>query len=253
MATAWILALVAMVAAAISAATGVAGGLVLLAALAVLMPAAAVVPLHGAVQLMAGTTRAWMFRRHVDRRFVRDFAIGLVPGSALGAGLVWWVRGFDPAWLRIVLGIAILLSLIPRRPRPDAASTGGRASPLHVPLFGLLCGALGMLVGSTGPLVSRGLLAHGLLKERHVGTKAWAQSLAHLLKIPLFGLALDFDFGDYGILIVVLGAAVILGTFAGRRLLAGVSDERFGRITRVLLAVLAVHLLVRELWGMLAH
>jgi len=251
MATPWILALVAMVAAAISAATGVAGGLVLLAALAVLMPAAAVVPLHGAVQLMAGTTRAWVFRRHVDRRFVRDFALGLVPGSALGAGLVWWLRGFDPAWLRVALGTAILLSLIPRRAGPSAVSVGDWSSPLLVPVFGLLCGALGMVVGSTGPLVSRGLLAYGLLKERHVGTKAWAQSLAHLLKIPLFGLALDFDFGEYGVLIAVLGGAVIVGTIGGRRLLAGVSDERFGRMTRVLLGVLALQLLGRELWGLM--
>ncbi|MCA9706627.1 MAG: sulfite exporter TauE/SafE family protein, partial [Myxococcales bacterium] len=102
-----------IVAAALSAATGVAGGVILLAALALTMPATAVVPLHGAVQLISGLARAWVFRRHVDRAFLRRFALGLVPGTLAGAAVVGWLRDFDPAWLRLALGTVILLSLVP--------------------------------------------------------------------------------------------------------------------------------------------
>lgn len=249
MSIAWILAGVATVAAAISAATGVAGGVILLAALVMLMPATAVVPLHGAVQLMSGLTRAWVFRRHVDRRFVRRFALGLVPGSALGAALVWWLREFDPAWLRLLLGMAILASLVPWR-APTAAPRDA-TRPGVIGGFGLACGTLSMVVGSVGPLISRGLLAHGLVKEDHVGTKAWLQVMGHALKIALFGLALDFDFGRYAALIALLGVAVIGGTILGRRMLAHVSAERFGWITRVLLGLLAIQLIVQEAWAML--
>jgi uncharacterized membrane protein YfcA len=247
-----VLVVIAALTGAVSAATGMAGGVLLLAAFALLLPAAAVVPMHAAVQLVAGSARVVAFRRHVDWAFVRQFILGVVPGSLLGAGAFVLLVTLDPNWLRLVLGAAIVVSVFVGRPSAPAATTAGpdRATPTVV--LGFLCGVVGMLVGSTGPLVSRGLLARGVVKERHVGTKAWVQSISQLCKLPLFGLALSFDYGAQLGLLVGLAIATTLGTLAGRRLLERLPERRFVLIAKVVLVLVGAQLAVRSalaLWA----
>src|SRR5262245_8419047 len=60
--------------------TGAAGGVVLLALMAVVMPPAVVVPVHTVVMLGSGVTRSMIMWRHVMRWTVLPFVIG----SAIG-------------------------------------------------------------------------------------------------------------------------------------------------------------------------
>lgn len=221
-----------------SAVTGVAGGILLLSALLVALDPRAVVPVHGAVQLIANGARLVTFREHVVWPVVRRFVVAVVPGTVLGAMLV---GSLPPRALQILIAVGILVTLIPRN-KPEAHEVTE-----HRGLFetvGFLSGFLGMLVGSTGPIVSQGLLYAGITKERHIATKSVCQAVGHGMKIPAFGWALGFDFGDNAVLIGVLGASVIVGTLVGKQLLEKVSDDVFVRVTRVLLALIAVRILV---------
>lgn len=56
--------------------TGTAGGLVLLAIMAVVMPTAAVIPVHTVVQLGAGLTRTMIMWRYVMRQTLPPFWLG---------------------------------------------------------------------------------------------------------------------------------------------------------------------------------
>lgn len=233
----------ALIASIVSATTGVAGGVMLLAVLVFVVPAAAVVPIHAAVQLVAGTSRAIAYRRFVHWGIVGRFTAALLPGSLLGMVVVRKLASWDPALLEVAMALLILLSVLRLRlPGPDQAER--RSAGMWQ--WGLACGFLGVIVGSTGPLVSRALLARGVTKEEHVATKAWAQIVAHAIKIPLFGLALDFRFGEHATLVLWLCLAAVAGTLVGRRLLGRIEVERSVLLTRILLGGVAVTILVRH-------
>ncbi len=245
----------ALAASALSAVTGVAGGVILLSGLLLVVPTTAVVPLHGAVQLSACGARIAGFRRHIRWDVAFRFIAGLIPGSLLGLALVAWLVSISPSVLKALIATAILLSLLApgkkrkTRSKEDAAKDVPVDARRHGVLFvtmGTVVGALGILVGSTGPIVTQTLLTTGVVKEEHVATKSAIQAIAHFLKLPLFGLALSFDYGPYALPLALMMAAVVVGTFVGKRVLAKLSTDRFVFLARALLFLIAVQILVAE-------
>jgi len=229
---------VAVLSAVISAITGVAGGVILLSAFLVTLPPLAVVPVHGAVQLIANASRLMAFWSHIRWPVVLRFALMSLPGAALGATLV---ASLSPRALQIAIAIAVLWTLVSNRRQPMEVSAGRLR--WFYPL-GLLCGVLGMVVGSTGPVITQALLWAGVVKEEHVATKAACQALGNIIKIVFYGTTLGFAFGDHGLLIAIMGAGSIVGTYLGRQLLRRVSETGFVTATRVLLAAVAIKILV---------
>lgn len=237
-----LLGLLGLLSAMISALTGVGGGVLLLSGLLLLVPAAAVVPLHGAVQFVAGSSRVVLFARHINWALARPFLVGLIPGSAIGAGVAFVIVGLEPGLLKVLIATAILASLLPRS-KPEGRASWQPHRGKIMAVTGLGCGTIGMLIGSTGPIVSQVLLTLGVTGEEHVGTKSAVQSIAHLLKLPLFGLALSFDYGAYLAPLVAMAAMALVGTWLGKRLLALVSEQRFVRLARALLALVALKII----------
>ncbi|MEB3735664.1 TSUP family transporter [Halopseudomonas pachastrellae] len=82
-----ILILAAAFTSAVTAAMGAGGGVMLLAIMALIMPAAAIIPVHGMVQLGSNANRALMTWRHINMRVIAWFAPGVVLG-ALAASLL---------------------------------------------------------------------------------------------------------------------------------------------------------------------
>jgi len=233
-----VLVCIAIGSAVISAITGVAGGVILLSAFLVTLPPLAVVPVHGAVQLIANASRLAAFWSHIRWAVVLRFALMSVPGAAIGATLV---ASLSPRALQIAIAIAVLWTLIGNR-RPPAT-----VSPKRLRFFyplGFACGILGMVVGSTGPVITQALLWAGVVKEEHVATKAACQALGNIIKIAFYGTTLGFAFGDHGVLIATMGTGVVLGTYLGKQLLRRVSETGFVTATRVLLAAVAIKTLV---------
>ncbi|MGS0468197.1 TSUP family transporter [Cobetia marina] len=79
--------LLAAATSALSAAVGVGGGTLLIMIMAQLMPATALIPVHGMVQLGSNGGRMAMTWRHIDMRRLLAF----LPGVALGALVAAWV------------------------------------------------------------------------------------------------------------------------------------------------------------------
>lgn len=67
-------------------------------------------------------------------------------------------------------------------------------------------------------------------------------TLQHLLKTVAFGI-LGFAFSIWAGLILLLIAAGVLGTLAGRVMLAKIDDRRFRIVLNVILSVLAARLI----------
>ena len=79
-----LLALSAFATAALTGVAGAGGGMLLLAIMLQLMPPAAAIPLHGAVQLAANTVRSWLLRRAIDWRIAWRFSLLLPAGIGIG-------------------------------------------------------------------------------------------------------------------------------------------------------------------------
>ena len=233
----------AVAAAAISALTGVAGGVLLLSGLLLVMPATAVVPLHAAAQLTANASRLIAFRGFGRRDIVVPMIVALVPGTLLGAWVLHWVVSIDSSWLKILIAVGIVASLFARRP-----TTAGAARPARglIAATGLLCGTLGVLAGSTGPIVSQLLLHFGVVKEDHIASKAYIQAAHNVMKLPVFGIAIAFDYGAHALELSWLCGGVMLGTAVGKRLLSRLNSGSFTWLARAMLLVVAATILVEQ-------
>lgn len=240
------LAVVALATSALSAVTGVAGGVLLLSGLLLLVPAAAVVPLHGAVQTVACGARIHAFYPHVRWDLVWRFSLTVLPGSLLGLVVVNYLLEVDGSLVKLLIAGAILLSLLAKNVKLRAAGRSLRAFYG----IGFLVGFFGILAGSTGPMVSQALLLFGVEKEAHVATKSVMQGIGHALKIPLFGLALGFDYGPWLVPLACMAVGVLIGTHLGKRALSKMSSARFVVVARALLALVVLHIAATEAYAL---
>ena len=109
-------------------------------------------------------------------------------------------------------------------------------------MLGAGSGALGPLIGATGPFIAPFFLGIGLSRFELIGTKAACQAATHLAKIALFGFA-GFAFAEYGWLTVAMAGSVVAGTFLGTRLLNKITDDRFTQLYKIALTLVALRLM----------
>jgi uncharacterized membrane protein YfcA len=86
--------------------TGAAGGVILLALMAMVMPPTAVIPVHTVVMLGTGLSRTVIMWRFVMRDTLAPFILGAAVGAAAGAKVF---VALPMAWLQAILGGFILL------------------------------------------------------------------------------------------------------------------------------------------------
>jgi uncharacterized membrane protein YfcA len=69
----------------VTATFGVGGGSLMIAAIALVIPPSAAIPVHGIVQLGSNAGRAVMMRKFAEARFAMFFIAGSIPGAFVGA------------------------------------------------------------------------------------------------------------------------------------------------------------------------
>lgn len=213
----------------ITVAFGIGGGAVMLAVLATLLPAAAIIPVHGLVQLGSNTGRAALMIRHMRLDLLGGFAAGALLGTLLGSSVIVQLH---PGWIQVCVGLFILWSIVARPPAFLRRSG---------PITGVVSSFLTMFFGGTGPFVATYVKAQELERHQHVGTHAMLMTVQHLLKTLAFGF-LGFAFSTWAGLIGLLIFFGLLGTLAGRLVLARIDEKRFRFILNAILAVLALRL-----------
>lgn len=243
-AAAWLaLTAIAVCTSIVSGVVGLAGGMLLLAALLHWLDPVVAIPVHGLVQLVSNASRAWLQRAHVRWDAVWRFAWPLLPAGAAG---LWLLRAIPPDGGRLAIGAFVLLAtwaprLLTGGARPDHA---GRSDPRRaLPWGGALVGFLSTTVGATGPLLAPFVLALGLAPQAMVGTLAACQVFQHASKVALFGAA-GFDFGAFALPALALCAAAVAGSAIGARLLDRVPERAFRLAVKAVLTALALQLVV---------
>lgn len=213
----------------ITVAFGIGGGAVMLAVLATLLPAAAIIPVHGLVQLGSNAGRAGLMMKFMRFDLLGVFTVGAVIGILLGGSVVVQLH---PGWIQIGVGCFILWSVLATPP------AFLRRSGL---ITGVFSSFLTMFFGGTGPFVATFIKAQNLDRHAHVATHAMLMTVQHLLKTIAFGL-LGFAFTMWAGLIAMLIAFGVLGTLVGRLALARIDEKRFVFALNAVLTILALRL-----------
>lgn len=230
----------AFVTATLSGVFGMAGGLVLMGALALVLPVQAAFVSHGLLQLVANGWRTILHRRHVSWRIVGWYALAsLIAGAAVTA------LSFTPSkpLLFLLLGLVPFLTWLPQGwLKLDAAR------PPQAFLSGLSVTGLNLTAGVAGPLLDIFFVRTALTRHEIVATKAATQVFAHLAKIVVYGAPL-FAAGAQGLpplwVFAVAIAVSMLGTTVGGRILDRMSDVNFKRWTRWIVTAVGVAYLVQ--------
>ena len=217
----------------ITAAMGIGGGVIMIAFMATLMPPAAVIPVHGVVQVGANAARAKLQWSHIDWKTSLYFVLGSVVGVSIGGSIV---VALPTEILRAGLGLFILYTVW--SPKLKFVANGY----LSFSLIGLIASILTMFFGATGPFIAGLLQQRGYMPRAFVGTHSICMGTQHILKIVVFGL-LGFAFADWVGLIGMMLITGLLGTVLGSQVLNCLPKAIFAKVLRVILTLLALNLL----------
>ncbi|THD59519.1 TSUP family transporter [Phenylobacterium sp.] len=228
------------VTAAISGVFGMAGGLMLKGALALVLPVSATFVVHGLLQLVANGWRAILHRQFVSWRIVAIYALGAFTAAAL-IGLIV----YEPtrATLYLLMGLVPGLVWLPQGwVKVDASR------PVQAYVCGLGVTGMNLTAGVAGPLLDVFFVRTALTRHQIVATKAATQVFSHLMKVVVYGAPLVAA-GGKGIppwwVFALAVPLSMLGTAAGGILLNRLSDVDFKRYLRLILTVIGAVYLVQ--------
>ena len=217
----------------LTAVLGAGGGVLLLVLMASWMPPAAIIPVHGMIQLGSNTGRAVLTRHHIDWKVIAAFAPGVIAGAALGA----WLLVNLPAHLW-QLSIALFVLYLCWGPKLPKASFGA----IGIFIASAVTSFVSLFVGATGPLVAAFIKQIHRDRFKTVATFAAAMTLQHAPKALVFGVA-GFVFSDWLLFILAMIACGFTGTWLGLHVLKSMTNRWFSLAFNLVLTLLALRLL----------
>lgn len=230
-----LLAVLAFFTSALSGTIGMGGGVVLVSLMTFFLSWKELIPIHGVVQLVSNSSRAFLLKEHIAWTLFFPFLVGAPFGALFAYFAIKEIS--DP---KMALGLIVLLIFYTLfKPKKLPA--------LNIPkwsfaILGMISGFLGVLVGATGPFLAPFLLRDDLEKKQVVATKAFCQMVTHLTKVPVF-VAMGFVYLDRWFLIVLLCVAAFLGTRLGVKILHRLPEKMFVGLYKVALFVAALRLI----------
>lgn len=218
---------------------GMAGGLVLLAALLTVLPVATAIAVQGAIQIVANGSRAILSRKYIDWRILGMICVGLV-----AAAILLLILRYTPdlATVCIAIGLMPILVWIPKDWLALDAS-----KPHHAFLCGLLGGGLNLAVGVSGPTVDIFFIRTQMDRRTIVATKAATQVVSHAAKVVFYGAAASAMVAGDWLIVLVAAPFAIAGTNMGYHILQRLSDAGFRAWTRWIVTFIGIFYLLRGL------
>ncbi len=147
----------------LAAVAGIGGGVVLIALMPGLLPASAIIPVHGLVQISSNVSRVSFGFRHIEWRLVLQFLGGGLIGVLIGSQFITGVQ-----WDMMPLFLGGFILVTTWMPKPS----GTMRLPAKFALLGAFQTALSLFVGVSGPMNMPFLLHENLGRDRTVITHA---------------------------------------------------------------------------------
>nr|WP_321359102.1 sulfite exporter TauE/SafE family protein [uncultured Hyphomonas sp.] len=225
----------------ISGIFGMAGGVILMGVLASLVPVATAMMIHGAVQMISNSYRAFLWRDHINWHIFRRYALGSGLAVLLLFALSWRP---DKQMVYLMLGLVSMLVWLPKKLLDLDIQKRWQAEGA-----GFVVQALNTVAGVAGPLLDQFFVRTDMPRHAIVATKAVTQVLAHFVKIifwstPVIAAA---GFGALPPWWLILAAAPMsmLGTTLGGKVLNRLSDVNFKRGMKYLVTAIGAVMLMK--------
>jgi len=194
------------------------------------VPATALIPVHGVIQLGSNFSRVSILFKHIHWKPVAAFALGSVFGVVLG-GVV--AIDLPASIIQIGVGCFVIWNVSSKPPAWLARN----------PAFtGAVSSFLTMFFGASGVFVASFSKSLNLERPAHVATHAAFMTLQHGLKVVAFGL-LGFTFAPWVFFIAAMIACGFLGTLVGRSVLIRMGDKAFKRALDLVLLLISGRLI----------
>ena len=228
--------IVSFLAATISGAAGFGGALLLLPVLTSVVGIKAAVPILTIAQIFGNASRVWFGRNELQWKPILYFSITAIPLSVLGSYLF---TGIDSKKIKIGIGILLVLIVAYRRLNITKISFGNKGMLIGGGLTGLLSG----LAGSAGPLGAAFFLGLNLTATAYIASEAITALSMHLTKTIVYGKYSLIGLTElyYGLFI---GAAMILGSWTGKRIIEKLSRRAFIIVVELLLVVSGIQMII---------
>jgi uncharacterized membrane protein YfcA len=207
----------------VSGIVGTGATIILLPVLVIAFGPQSAIPIMAIVALMSNFAKITSWWRDIDWRATAAYALGGIPGAALGARTM---LSLPPRLVDVALG-SFFLIMIPGR-RWLAARSYGIGPWMLVPA-GLAIGFLTGIVVSTGPITVPLFAAYGLVKGGFIATEAAASLTVYISKAITFRSfgALPTDIILKGL---ITGSSVMAGTYTAKLLVERLSIATFQRL-----------------------
>jgi hypothetical protein len=229
--------LLAIVAGVLSGVVGTGSSLILLPALVYLYGPRVAVPIMGIAAVLGNVGRVLAWWGRIDWRPVAAYSLPGVPAAALGAHTLLTI---PPTVVDLVLAAFFGAMIGLRR---SAAVKRWEFNLWHMALAGAIVGFLTGMVLSTGPLSVPIFTAYGLSGGAFLGTEAASSLLLYAGKLATFGSEGALD-GAIVIRGLAIGAALMLGSIAARRLVERIDRRTYDVLIDIVLAVGAATMLL---------
>jgi uncharacterized membrane protein YfcA len=213
--------------------TGAAGGVLLLAIMAIAMPPTVVIPVHTVVMLGTGLSRTVTMWRYVMRGTLVPFIIGSVVGAAIGAKVF---VALPITALQAILGAFVLLVTW----LPNIGRVGAERGRFAFLGFGTTF--LGVFVSATGTLLAPFVASAAPDRYRHAATLGALMSIAHIAKMAAFGF-IGFAIGSFVPLMAAMIVTGAIGNRLGEAALGYTTEQRFRLVLQLVLTALGLRLI----------
>jgi uncharacterized membrane protein YfcA len=222
---------------ALSAATGMGGGVLLFTVMTLYFPMGTLIPIHGVIQFFNNFFILIFLKGHLKKSLLTPFLAGSVFGILAGAFLV--SRIIQTSIPQIIIVVLILYTLFRPKKLPDLELK-------HKNFFwvGLLTGFLGIIAGAVDPVLGPFFVRKDLTKEEVIANKAFMQAVVHLSKVPIF-LFLGFDYLPYLSFCILTNIACVFGTKFGIVLLKKMDEKLFLLVFKIALMATGLRLVYK--------
>ncbi len=222
--------------------TAMGGGIILILTLPYFLPAAAIIPIHGATQFASNFSRLLLSFPEVVWRYVIQFFIGAIIGSLLVSS---FLIQLSSEAMPLYIACYLLLSLW-FNPFNKLFS---KIENFYV--LGVLQTGLGLIVGAPGPMTVTLLykqLSIGDIdnKNQVIATASLLMGITNLNKVLVFAV-IGFHYIDYFSVLVATIAGAILGSIIGTTIRKRIPNNHFMPMMKILITLIATHTLISQL------
>jgi len=188
--------------------------------------------------LIGSAQRLWILRHNLDRQVLLGFGLASAIGGLLGALIA---MRFSSKALTLAFGIIVGAAGLAELTGWVRRISWGRGSAW---VAGALSGALGGLVGNQGGIRTAAMLGFNVPKESFVATSAAIALFVDGARLPVYLVAHGSELSALWPQLVLITIGVVLGTWAGTRVLSRIPQHTFRQIVGALLLALGVYMII---------